>query len=510
MSNETKSENLQQEGNSKWILVMIVLVIGAFMSILDSSIVNVALDAMMSAFQTTLSHIQWVVTIYMLVLGVVVPTSGWLGEYLGFKRLYIYSLIVFTVGSALCTLAWSENILIAARVVQAIGGGMIMPTTMAMIYSLVPRHRIGSAMGIFGLTILFAPALGPTIGGYLVEYVNWRWIFTINLPVGIAGVLLAIAFLPELGQKKAGKFDIWGFLTSAISLFCLLFALSEGQDWGWTSLSILLLFYTSFVTAILFVYHEMTTPEPLLDLRVFKYPSFLIGNTLLMVLTVCLFARLFFIPFFLENVRGLGAFSTGLILMPSALEGAILMPISGRLYDKIGPKIPVTLGIFFLFCGTYLFTKIDTSTSMLTIIKYNMVFSLGMGFAMMPLQTAVMVDLSQAEIGRGSAITNIVSRVSSAMGTAVLTVILVKKEAFHSAFLTWHVSGQNLHKILSSTSVGSNTVLMLLETRLIKVSFVQSLRDMFYITVVISFLAFCLSFLLPNKRSQHKGSISAE
>lgn len=489
-------ENKKED--KSWILPVLVMLIGAFMAILDSSIVNVAIPTMMNNFQTTVSKIQWVTTIYMLTLGVVVPASGWLGEFLGYKRLYIYSLIVFTLGSALCSLAWSEDVLIGARVIQALGGGMIMPTMMTMIYMLVPRSKMGSAMGIFGLTVLLAPAIGPTLGGYLVEYVNWRWIFTVNLPIGVIGTFLAIAGLPEFPSRKAGKFDLLGFVLSSAGLFCLLLALSQGQDWGWTSLPIVLLLYFGLALLGVFVYQELTTLNPLLDLRVFKYPTYALGNLMLVVMTIGLFGGLFYIPYFLQTVRGMGALQTGILMLPPALVSGMMTPISGRLYDRFGPKIPVGVGTLVLAYATYLFTKIDVNTPLSSIVLWNMLRAAGMGFAMMPLQTALMSVLPNEQIGRGSAIVNIVRQVASSLGLAVLTLILTNRIAVHSAYLGWTVSGTNLAGLLASGVADQQTVSALLQASIAKMSFVQSLNDMFFLTAAISALAF-LPVLLIKK-----------
>ena len=206
------------QGQMHWLAPVLVALIGAFMSILDSSIVNVAIPTIMNVFNAGTESVQWVSTVYLLAMGVVVPLSGWLGDRIGYKRLYILSMGVFVAGSLLCTLAWDINSLIVARVIQAMGGGMIMPTTMAMIFRMVPRDKIGRGMGIFGIALLVAPAIGPTLGGYLVEYIEWRWIFTINLPIGVIGILLSFFILPEFQAKHPGKLDVAGAVTSAYSL----------------------------------------------------------------------------------------------------------------------------------------------------------------------------------------------------------------------------------------------------------------------------------------------------
>jgi EmrB/QacA subfamily drug resistance transporter len=251
-------------------VVLIVILIGGFMSMLDSSIVNVAISAMMSAFGVGADEIDWVLTIYMLVLGVAVPSSGWLGDYFGLKKFYLISLGIFTVGSAFCSLAWNVPSLTVARGIQAVGGGMIMPMTMAMIYKITPPKNIGKAMAGYGMVFVVAPAIGPTVGGYFVEFVNWRWIFTINLPIGVLGIVLGILLIPAMEGNEPGKFDIGGALLSAAAMFSILLVLSEGAGWGWTSLKSILLIYASCVSMGLFIWWELRNPEPLLDLRIFK------------------------------------------------------------------------------------------------------------------------------------------------------------------------------------------------------------------------------------------------
>ena len=486
-----------------WVLAMAVVLIGAFMAMLDSSIVNVAIKSMMDDFQATTSQIQWVITIYMLTLGVVVPTSGWLSDYLGYKKLYIYSLVIFTLGSLLCSLAWSETILIAARVVQAVGGGMVMPVTMSMMYALVPKEKIGSAMGFFGMTMLVAPALGPTLGGYLVEYINWRWIFTINLPIGIIGVFLAIAIIPKFPGKPAGKFDVAGSLLSGGGLFSLLLALSQGEDWGWTSLSIVMLLFGSFCLLALFVVQELTTDAPLLNLRVFKYKDFSLGNLMLIIITIGMYGGLFYIPLFLQSYRGLGAMKVGMLQLPPALVSGIMLPVSGKIYDKYGPRLIISAGIGFLAYGTWLLMGIDMDTPLSSIILWNCVRSVGMGMTMMPVQTALMSSLPHDEVGRGSAITNIISRVSGSFGLALLTLILTKRQAYHIAYLSWTVSATNLTNLIQS-GVDSATASTLVAKSLATMSFVQSMSDIFLFTMVITLVAFFPVFFLHKAKSKAK------
>lgn len=504
-----------------WVAPVLVALIGAFMSILDSSIVNVAIPTMMNVFNADPISIQWVSTIYMLALGVVVPLSGWLGDRIGFKRLYILSMGVFIAGSLFCTLAWDLNALIVARVIQAMGGGMIMPTTMAMIYRMVPRDRIGSGMGIFGIALLVAPSIGPTLGGYLVEYVDWRWIFTINLPIGVIGMLLAFFVLPEFQSKHPGKLDVAGALTAATALFCLLLALSKGSDWGWRDERTILLFCVSLFSFFVFIYLELTAENPLLDLRVFKYPSFTLANLSIMVTTIGMFSGLFFLPLFLQSIRGIGAMQTGLIMMPGALVGGVVMPISGRLFDRIGPRPLVIVGLLLLAFITFLFRNLNLATATSTVMVWVMFRGMVMPLANMPAQTAALVDLPTELIGRASAITNIVGRVSSSFGIAVLTSMLTTRQIMHAARLSWELSPASSAAIgllgragaaMGGGAHGKSIALTFLWGFVEKMSFVKAMDDVFIVTAAFTLIALVPAVFLKRTKagSQTRGAALAE
>ena len=495
-----------------WVAPVLVALIGSFMSILDSSIVNVAIPTMMNVFNANPSSIQWVSTIYMLALGVVIPLSGWLGDRIGFKRLYVLSMAVFVAGSLLCTLAWDLNSLIFARVIQAMGGGMIMPTTMAMIYRMVPRDKIGSGMGIFGIALLVAPAIGPTLGGYLVEYVEWRWIFTINLPIGVIGILLALFILPEFQSKHPGKLDVWGVVTSASALFSLLLALSKGSDWGWGDERTVLLFLVSFFSFVLFIYLELTSDNPLLDLRAFKYVSFTVANLSLVVTTIGMFSGLFFLPLFLQSIRGIGAMETGLLMMPGAIISGMMMPVVGRLFDRIGPKPLVITGLLLLSFITFLFRNLNLETATATIMLWTLLRGFVMPLAMMPAQTAAMVDIPTELIGRASSITNIVSRVSSSFGIAVLTSMLTTRQIMHGANLAWRVSAANptamsvIHQAgaaMGGGAQGRSIALAFLDGMVARLSFVNAIDDVFLVTAAFTLIALVPAYFL--KKGVHGG-----
>lgn len=503
-----------------WIAPVLVSLIGAFMSILDTSVVNVAIPTMMNVFGASAQNVEWVATIYMLALGVVVPVSGWLGDKIGFKLLYMIALGGFTFGSFLCTMSWSLTSLIVARVIQALGGGMIMPTAMAMIYRIVPRDKIGGAMGVFGLSILVAPAIGPTLGGYLVEYVDWRWIFTINLPIGVIGILLSIAILPDFKAHKVGKFDYLGAITSALGLFCLLLALSKGSEWGWGSEKTILMLYLSVVSLGLFVYVELTQPDPLIDLRVFKYRTFTLGNLTMMITTIGLFAGLFYLPLFLQNIRGLGAMQTGLLMMPGALMSGITMPIAGRLYDKIGPKVLVFAGLAGLAAITYVFHYINLETTYATFTLWVILRGLPMAFANMPAQTAALAVIPQEMVGRASAVTNIIRNVSSSFGIATLTAVLTNRMALHTQHMadtvtSTSIATQEYLRNFAAQAGGSvaatrSGALAQINAQIQQLSFVKGIDDLFIIASVLTVLGVIPAIFLKKVSAHGRSGPVAE
>jgi EmrB/QacA subfamily drug resistance transporter len=406
-----------------------VLIVGMFMSILDISIVTVALPTIQNEFGVSTSDSQWVVTAYALTEGVVVPATAWLGDRFGLSRVYNLALLGFAGGSALCGLAWSLDTLVIARIIQALLGGILPAITMAILLRIVPRDRLGAALGMYGLGAVVAPAVGPALGGYLVEYVNWRLIFFINVPVAILGTVAAILVLPAFPGRTGRRFDVLGFVTIAAGLFALLLALSKGADWDWTSYRILGLFTFSVLSLALFVVIELEVDDPLLDVRVFRYGAFTVSLVLVTLVIVALFVAAFYIPQFLQLGQGWGALDAGLVVLPPAVVMGLLMPIAGRIYDRIGPRWPVAVGLTIATVATYLMHTITIDTSREHIMWLLMLQYAGFGLGMMPLFSAGLAVLPAAYNNTASAFNNVVQRTAAALGVAVFTAILTLQQA---------------------------------------------------------------------------------
>jgi EmrB/QacA subfamily drug resistance transporter len=500
----------QQAG---WGLSLVVLVTGMFMSVLDISIVNVAIPTMQNDFGVTTDEIQWVATAYSLALGVVVPVSAYCADRFGPTRVYNISLLGFAAGSALCGLAWNLNSMIVFRVFQAIPGGVLPVVTLTILYRIVPKDRIGAAMGMYGLGIIVAPAVGPTLGGYLVEYVDWRLIFFINVPVGILGTIAAIMVLKKFPGVDNGRFDVVGFLCIATGLFTLLLALTEGQDWGWTSYKVMILITTGVLSLALFVIVELEVERPLLDVRVFRYWPFTNSLLLISVLSVGLFSVLFYIPLFLQQAQGLGAFEAGLLLLPQALVMAVCMPIAGRVYDRFGPRWPAVIGLSINAWGTYELHALTLDTTHAHLVWLLCLRAFGMGIGMMPIMTGGIAAVPPSQVSRASAFNNVVQRTSAALGLAILTAVVTRTQAQMGDDRAGLMATGTAIPPMGSGRTGEMMGMYAVYQQTQLQVFVEAMDVLFIITAIITGVGVVLAFFLrsgPVKKAPGEAAHAVE
>lgn len=423
----------------KWYALAATL-LGCFMSVLDTSIVNIAVPKMMAAFAVDTKEAQWILTSYMLTMGVLQPTSGFLCDTFGARRMYLLSLFIFIIGSALCGAAWSNDSMIIFRIIQAVGGGLIMPIAMAIVFQEFSPEERNVAMGIFGISVAMAPAIGPTLSGYLVDYWDWRYIFTINIPIGIMVYIYSSLVLRETKLVKGRTFDFIGFILSSVGLFCLLLALSEGVDEGWDSAYIVSLLYISFATLTIFVLVELNTEHPLLDLRLFKDWNFALGSVVTFILMSILLGSIFLVPLFLENMLGYTAMQSGMLLLPAALVGGGLMPIVAKVADRIGAKPLVIIGAAFSLTATFPLVYIDLDTSYDYIMWVQILRGISIGFSMMTVTVLCMNNVTGPKISMASAINNTVRQVSGSFGIAVLSTVLQNRQIFHLSHIAENIN----------------------------------------------------------------------
>lgn len=504
---ETQDEEKQKIG-----LPMLVIILGVFMAVLDTSIVNVAIPKMMTVYGVSESAIQWVVTAYTLTVGSIIPVTGYLGERFGYKKIFIMALTIFTIGSGLCGSAWSNNMMIFFRILQAIGGGALMPISMAMVTRMIPKERRGMAIGIFGIAIMFAPAIGPTVSGYITEYLNWRIIFYLNVPIGIIDVFLATLFLKNYEVNPSRKFDLLGFVLSTIGFSTLLYGFGKVPDYGWVSSNVLPFVIISLISLVLFIFRELTVKEPMLDLRLLKNAPFAFGLLLIAVTSIMLLGVLFLLPIFLQNIMGFSAFKTGLILLPQALVAGALMPVAGILFDRVGIKPLAGTGFVIMAISMAIMIHITALTSMTTIILLLMLRSAGIGITMMPLQANGLNHIPDSKEAQGTAILNAVTQISNSFGVAWLSLLLSQRSKLHYSMDSLHVtmSSPNVsafmqkiqgyaHSLGLTASEAKGLAIKYLSGEVQIHSFVQSVDDIFLILTFVAVGAAILTFILPNR-----------
>ncbi|GCE13042.1 DHA2 family efflux MFS transporter permease subunit [Tengunoibacter tsumagoiensis] len=431
--------------NYRW-QATIILVIGLFMAVLDNTIVSVALPQIQKAFHSTFDTITWVSTGYFLSQAAVIPIVGYLSDRLGTKVVYLSALGLFTLGSALCVFAPTEEWLIIFRVIQGLGGGAMMPTAFTLIYRLFGPTERGPVTATVGIPIFLAPAFGPTIGGYLTSTFNWSAIFTINLPLGVIAFLLALFFLHNRTQERAAagdehhtsrSIDIAGLLLSMVGFTTFVYGVTEAGTRGWGDPVVLGFIGAGSLILILFAVVELFfASDPIIDLRLFAQYTFAISNLLMWVVSAVLFGSLFLLPFFFENVQGASPLTAGLWLIAQGIATAVGMVISGRLYNRVGPRPLVFVGLIFLGAGTFGLTRLDVSTTGGALQGWLIVRGLGLGLTNTALQTIALSSVSNKAMARASSLVNVMRMVFSAVGVAVLTTYLTQQATSYAKSAT--------------------------------------------------------------------------
>ncbi len=407
------------------LLVAGVVVLGAIMSILDTTVVNVAINTLAARFRAPLPTIQWVATGYTLALATVIPLTGWIADRFGTKRLYMISIALFITGSSLSGLAWSSTSLIGFRVLQGLGGGMIMPAGMTILTRAAGANRIGRVMSIMGVPMLLGPILGPILGGWLVAEASWRWIFFINVPIGIAALALALRVLPRDVAARGQKLDLVDFCLLSPGLALMIYGLAESSSaGGFGSPKVLIPLFAGVVLLVAFVLHALRATDPLIDLRLFLDRTFKTSSITLMLVVISVFGSFLLLPLYFQAVRGESALQAGLLLAPQGFGSMITMPIAGQLADRTGPGRIVPFGLIAVALSVLGLTQVGAHTSYVLLELDLFLFGLGLGFTLMPVFTGAMQSMRRESVARASTALNIIQQVGASIGTAVLSVVL--------------------------------------------------------------------------------------
>src|ERR1700761_1869061 len=408
-----------------------VVVLGSIMSILDTTIVNVALDTLHNDLHTTLDGIQWVATAYLLALAAVIPCAGCAPRRFGAKPVYLLSLVLFTAGSALCGIASSATELIVFRVLQGIGGGMILPVGQLMMAEAAGPQRMGRVMSLISVPAMLAPILGPTVGGLIIDDVHlfgvtsWHWIFFVNVPIGVVAVISAMRVLPKVAPRTTESLDYLGLLLMAVGVPLIVYGLAEvGETNGFTSVKVIAPIVVGLILVTVFVFHALRAPRPLLNVRLYLKPTFWTASIAMFCVAAALFGGMILLPLYWQSLRGESVVITGLLTAPQGIGAAAVMPLAGRLTDRFGGG-PLTLfGVAVTALATIPFALIGPHTSIPYLCAVMVVRGIGIGFAFMPAMSAAFASLSRDQLSDATPQLNVLQRVGGSIGIAVLTVVL--------------------------------------------------------------------------------------
>ncbi len=505
----------ERPDNYKW-MVMGIVMAGTLMASLDSSIVNVSIPAIMADFGASVDEIEWVVTGYMIAFATLMPLTAWFRDRIGYRALYMASLVVFTAGSLLCGVAWNLPSLIGARVIQALGGGAITPTGMAMISEVFEPHERGKAMGIWGMGVIMGPAVGPTIGGYLTNHFGWRSIFLVNLPIGIMVFIAAsILLVRDVPHKSTHRpFDLWGFCFLTIFLVALLLGLSKGESEGWTSVYILTCTVISALGLLCFLLVETTIDYGIINLSLFKLPVFSACSVVFLVRSVVLFGGIFLLPLFMQQQMGYEEMQSGLILLPGSLVMAFIMPVGGRIGDKIGPRIPTLIGLTGLWLFMFMYRNMDVTMTAFDLISPTIVRGVGLGLLMAPITAAAMNSVPQKDTGMASSMLNIMQQVGGSVGISLLSTVLGHRVPYHIGGLASSIdrtspafteSFQNLfhhiHSLGYTYAQSAQAAQGILVKKVVQRATVLSFQDAFLVGSTLVVLAFIAALFLPGSNA---------
>ena len=442
-----------------------VVMFGGFMSIFMIAIVNISLPEIMTALATDVERIKWVITAYMISLCVVMPTIGWLAGRFGHRNLFIASLSLFTFASFCCGMAWSVQSLVFFRVIQGIGGGILMPITMALLLRIFPLRQHGMAMGIWGLANSIGGSLGPTVGGVITEYFSWRYIFLINVVLGLAGVILSLAVLPPDEHRESARLDVLGFLAMAVAMVSLLIALSQGQLEGWRSMYIVRLFLIFGIALAVFLFVEVCAAEPLIDLSLYRNFYYALATVVSLLVGFGLYASAFLVPIFLVKLLDYSTLQAALAWLPGAAVVIFIAPTSGRLSDRMDARIPLVIGLLIWTFFVHLFAGLDLRASYAGVLLVVLSRGFGLGMSLPPMTTLAVSVVPRHRVTMASGLFSLTFSLGGMFGIALMGSILERQELRHLAL---YAQGQEW------SSVATVGVLDTLKTALERLGYVKA------------------------------------
>ena len=502
-------------------IIAVTVVLASLLELLDTSIVNVAIPHMMGNLGATLDEITWVSTGYIVANVIILPITGWLSAFFGRRRYFAASITLFTTASFLCGNAHSLAVLVFWRVVQGVGGGGLISTSQAILFEEFPREEYGIAMAIFGVGVMVGPTLGPTLGGYITDAFSWPWIFYINIPFGALALALTLTFIHDSEfQHRAERVDYIGLLLLALGIGMLQTMLERGERLDWfDSRTIATYAAVSAVSLVAFVWHELTTPHPVVDLRIFKNKQLTGGVAFAAILGVSLYASVFILPVYLQNLQGFTAEQTGFVLLPGALATAFTFAVTGRLQGKFDERLSIVAGVGLFALAMWQHSRFTTASGMPDFVWPRILAGVGLGLVFVPLTNLALADLHPSAVPNGTGLFNLTRQLGGSVGIAVAATLLQRFGRINRGILAAHVTSYSqaargrLHGIMTTLAssgtpagVAHSKALDIVAGQVTRQAMMLSFDHLFLLFGVLFVLALPL-LLLMNKGVQGAGEM---
>jgi len=491
-------------------LIAFTVMLPTLIEIIDTSVVNVSLDHIRGSLSAGIDESTWTITAYLVSNAIVIPMAGWLARLIGRKNYQISSIALFTFSSFMCGSAWSLSSLVFFRVLQGIGGGGLVPISQSILLESFPREKHGQAMAIFGLGAMFGPIVGPVLGGWITDSLSWRWIFYINIPIGILSIIMNIIVIkdPPYMQRQKMKIDYFGLLFLSVGLGALQFVLDKGEreDWFGSNL-IVTLAILSAVSLTFLVINEYYSEHPIVNLKLFKDRTFTSGATVMFFVFLNLFGSIVLLPIFLQTLMGYTSFYAGLVLGPGGIATLLAMPVAGKLVSKTNPKRILAVGMSFCAISTFMMSRLNLTADFWTFVWPRVVLGLGMGLTFIPLTTMTLSHIPREHMTEASSVYNLLRNLGGSVGIAFTTTMLSRRAQFHQTRLAGHLSSfdaayhfQNnaLASFLGSRGIPHSGSNGLLYGELIRQSTTLAFNDAFLTICILIFCVLPLVFIMKR------------
>jgi EmrB/QacA subfamily drug resistance transporter len=478
--------------------IIAVLIVGAFIAFLNNTLLNIALPSIMTDLEVEATTVQWLTTGFMLVSGIMIPLSAYLIQKYSVRHLFLTAMGLFTAGTILAGAAHVFPILLAGRMIQASGTAIMMPLLMNVMLISFPIEKRGTAMGVFGLVLMFAPAIGPTLSGWLIEHYDWRMLFHFVTPIAAIVLLLGFFMLKDKKEKVKMRLDIISLSLSSIGFGGLLYGFSSAGSKGWDSPHVYVTLTIGLISLVVFILRQLSQDNPMLNFRIYKYPMFALSSAITMIVTMAMFSGILLLPIYVQTIRGISPLDAGLLLLPGAIVMAIMSPITGKLFDKFGGRTLAIVGLAITVVTSYYFSKLSFETTYTQLIILYTVRMLGMSMVNMPVSTNGLNQLPTRYYPHGTAMNNTMQQVSGAIGTALLVTVMSMRAETHGKEL----AESALKEAAAAGKAVTPAAMAEMKQHIAMQAMLEGINDAFFVTVFISLVALILAFFIKRAKQE--------